>query len=507
MNVKTTTLRALTRTESTAQLFSPHPRSLTPIETATAFTFCGIGIVAALLTSDSSIHRSFVALGAGLALGLLSWRDPVRGIAAIAGWLIFLGFTRRVVSEFQIDTANDPLLAASVIGSAPLFVRAIADGCLRSLTNLAWLVLIFLTLIFVTMANPAGHSAKSAVAGALFWGLPMLYFFVGRRLNERGARLVMWVAFSTIVASAIYAAGQVFIGFPHWDGKWIEAKLFGDESRQMLSLVVADGTIRPFGFASSATGFATAVGTVVLSTAAVAVTTWRNGRRYVAAALAATSLFCLTMLVLNAVRTVLFVVLVATFIVVSAAVGGRLVRWAIMAAACFLLLGLALSFVNPDSLSREGPGGMVRRVVIGLGHPFDDTRENTGSTHINLAKEGFQIAWHEPLGRGPGSTGLVGLRLGEGVDTEKDLSNAAVAFGLPGAMIAILTLALGLFTLYSVAHQRRDAVALAALSVALASLSSWWNTAHWAMAPLLWLAIGWADGTREQLHFRSSVDA
>jgi hypothetical protein len=136
----------------------------------------------------------------------------------------------------------------------------------------------------------------------------------------------------------------------------------------------------------------------------------------------------------------------------------------------------------------------MRRAVVGLRNPFD-TSDSTLPDHIRIARRGLERGWDEPLGTGTGTTlnadgaGYARFKL----DTEFDVSNGAVAFGLVGILLTGVMLLWGLGLAAARAWRRPDLVHLATFGVLIISFRFWWNGGHYALAPLLWLGLGWVD--------------
>jgi hypothetical protein len=138
--------------------------------------------------------------------------------------------------------------------------------------------------------------------------------------------------------------------------------------------------------------------------------------------------------------------------------------------------------------------GMVRRVVLGIGDPLGE-EHSTLRAHFELAQNGVEEGFTDPLGDGTGSVTIAGDRFGgEGTaDTENDLSNAGVALGVVGMGLVVVVTVAAFVLVARRLRERRDIAVLAVLALLLVGLGSWWRGGHWFAAPLLWVLLGWLD--------------
>lgn len=477
----------------------PVDRPLTAREWVAAVVVTLMTVAIGLLLGDSGSARTLMAvLLCCLATGICA-RSSRDGIVVVLIWLVFVGWTRRIVTTFQADPGSDPLLAVGVVGVAVLGLRAIRAGCLRGMSWLAWGVAAMTALSVVTVVNPHHDSAQIALLGIVYWAVPMVWFWVGRSLLGRaGTVRVLLVVGMAAVATAAYGLWQTEVGFPSWDDDWIAA-------RGYQSLVLGHETFRPFGFATSGTGYAAFLAAAMGLTGVLAVRAmWPPGRatRSPAVAAGAAAVFAFTgiALVLSSVRLALLLSVLALAIVVPVVLGrsawtgmGALVAVGAVAVAVF-------NRIDPDSLSRTGIEARFRRVVVGIGHPFGDEWESTYDERWGSVTRGLKQAVLQPLGSGPGQVGqAVGRLGGERLDGETDIANASIAFGMVGLVLMTAVIVVTLVVVYRVARRSTKVVDAAALVLLVTSFGDWWEGAHWFMAPLLWLFVGRADARYSEI--------
>lgn len=459
------------------------------------------GFLLAAFVGDSMAGRSLVLVGVVAGLSVVAVRDRREAVVWLIAWLLVLGTTRRVVSLVQLDPLRDPLLAAAPAIAVLLAIRAVATGGMRRLTPLAGLTALTMGVVAVAALNPRQPSAGSAVAGVVLWGGPLLYFWIGRELDDAHAVKIARVVAGVGVVAAGYGIWQYFVGLPPWDLAWLELRDRGTDNAY-ASLYVGPDTIRPFGMSTSASGFAVLMGLTVTGAVAAAVRSQKTLHTRPAAAWTVVAGLAGTALVLNGTRTVMIVVIPAMIVVVSAVKGWSLLKPVLAVVVIGLFAGLAMNQIDPLSLDRDGVEGNLRRIVIAFGHPTDDQYyENTTDQHLRLLSDGVERGFTDPLGRGPGSVGLAGDRFGgPGLNFETDIANAAVAFGVIGFFVFTAGVIAGPWTAWRAralpARGPTDPaplICILILGFTIVSLRFTFNGQHWAMSALLWLGLGWAD--------------
>jgi hypothetical protein len=371
----------------------------------------------------------------------------------------------------------------------------------------------------VELVNPRQAAGFGRFAGLLVWLVPTLWFWVGRRLvDDRLAFRLLQLAAGATLAVSVYGIVQSVVGFPPWDRLWIDR-------RGYAALFIGPGTVRPFGSLASATEFSIVCGVaaVLAATAfyrprlltapaelAAPADTRRAERRVHRRATAirlialAAFLIASLALVLSAVRTTLVFLIVALPVVYLVLRGRRAFMILLPALVVVALALLAIAQLNPDDLSQDGAMAAVRRVVVVIHDPFsghsgsaaDSNYGNTLSVHFDGIQHGFDEGFHHPFGRGTGSTGIVGDQFGgKTTSTDTDISDAGLAFGVLGLLVTIAIVVLGLAAAIRAALRIRTFERVALVGILIVSLGAWFQGAHYAMAPLLWLLLGRADSS------------
>jgi hypothetical protein len=140
-------------------------------------------------------------------------------------------------------------------------------------------------------------------------------------------------------------------------------------------------------------------------------------------------------------------------------------------------------------------GALIAHQTEGLSDPLNP-ESSTLLVHLTLVRDGLLHALREPAGVGLAQVTNAGSRLGEadalGRDTEADISNAAVAMGIPGLIVYLVVFVAGMRRAYEAARMR-NVLAIAALGILTATMLQWLNGGLYAVAVLPWLVLGWLD--------------
>jgi hypothetical protein len=422
-----------------------------------------------------TVAAIWLVVGLGLAL-------PEALLFVLLPWLVVLGSARRIASLAFPAGHADPFLLIAPTAVAVLFLASVARHGLTVRTTLAKAALVLALLALLETVNPAQGGVATGAAGLLFLLVPIAGFWIGRVFCDDRvfARVLALVAVAGVF-EALYGLGQTFLGFPSWDAAWIR-----DNGYASLSV---NGVTRAFGSFASASEYAAflAIGLVV----AVAFGA-RLGRVWVALPLA--GLFAVALLYAS-VRGVMFLVPVALVLMLAARTRRPLAFSLALAGAAILIVPTLVGRLAPEN--GTGSGALIKHQVAGLQHPLSGS-SSTLSLHAALVWDGLKTAVHDPLGMGTGAVTLAGQKFGgEALNTEADVSNAAVALGAAGVIAYVVLLGAGMRAAYSLAAHRRDALSLIALGLLVVTFMQWLNGGQYAVALLVWLTLGWIDRARE----------
>jgi hypothetical protein len=438
----------------------------------------GASLLVGLLVANASYVRYALAAGFCALIVGAGLRAPRALLLSLAVWLTALGLLRRFVTLAFASARMDPLLVVEPLAFLIVLATANGLGAFRRRTELSVGVIVLSALVVVAALNPLQPSLSAGAVSLIFFA-PLVAFWIGRILSDDTFRRILWLYALLALPVAVYGMVQVLAGFPSWDASWVAHS--GYDSLQVL------GAVRPFSTFSSSAEYAMFLEVAILAWLLV------GRRRSRALALVA--------------PVGLFAALVYTSSrgpILSLALAGGLLLAAWKRLPGFGALALAVVFVGivpllasqvlPSSSSSQA--GLVQHQLQGLANPFDPSK-STALLHVRLMFNGMKRAFSDPAGGGLSQVTIAAQKYG-GTQTggETDPSNAATAMGLPGLLAYLWVLVLGLGAAYRFASRRRDAIALAALGVLMATFPQWLNGGLYADAWLPWLALGWLDGAQ-----------
>ncbi len=420
-----------------------------------------------------------------LLVAALALVAPRHLVVLLTVWLAALGLVRRLLTQVGASSSADPLVLVGPFALALLALIALRMRTRRKHTPLAASVGVLSFLVALSALNPSQGSPTVGLSGLVFVLVPMLAFWVGRDLcDDTLLERVLGLTGLLAVAAAVYGLAQTFVGFPAWDRTWVATQGYA-------SLSVGD-TIRAFGSFSSAVEYAhyLAIGIIVW------LAFWLRSR-WLAVTVAAVALL-LTALFYESSRGVIFGLLFTAGVVFAARRRFPLMLSLVAGLAATVLLVFAVSRLAPTHESPSGRTALAQHQLQGIANPLDP-ESSTLLVHLDLVGSGLESAITHPAGRGVGVVTRAGQKFGGSANqTESDPSNMAVALGIPGVIAYVVVFVLGFRTVYAVAAARRDPLATAALAVTAVTAFAWLSGGEYAIAPLPWLAMGWADGWLER---------
>jgi hypothetical protein len=344
---------------------------------------------------------------------------------------------------------------------------------------LSKLVVILLALTLVETVNPQSGNLKAAVVGLLFMAAPLLWFFVGKEFADRKLALMVLATGTVIgVTVALYGLWQTAVGFPDWDKAWV-ARNGGYDSLNVL------GSMRAFGTLSSSAEYATYLGLAL--TVAVAGVLRRSRLALVALPVLGSALF------LASTRSIVVLSLISVIVMLGLRTGNLRLAVPTIALAAGLLVAVvqfAGSALSASAIASGNP--LIVHQVTGLMNPFDPD-QSTLLGHSQMLINGLSLSLNYPLGLGTAATNQAGLLSGSaGIATEVDISNEFVSLGPLGGLLFICLLVTTLWRVARLTISSRG-IALAVTGVLIVTFGQWLNGGYYAVAPLVWFLIGWAN--------------
>lgn len=465
------------------------PRSLTVAARGTAVAALAVllaGGIADVVVARPRLISVVLAGAVGLALGLVALREPHHAVLALFALLPFLALGRRMLIASAGWHSADPLLLVAP-GVALLLLTA-ARPKVSAGDRLSKAVIAFVALAVLESANPAGGGLLAGPVGLLFVVAPLLWFFVGRNaIDGRTARRLLSLVLVLAPVVALYGIRQTRTGLFSWDEAWLRVSGY-------QALHVGD-VIRAFGTFSSSAEYALYMAIAVVVALAFAM----HGRIW--------TLVIVPLLVwaifIDSSRGIVVLMLGTTIVLVGMRTRRLVVAYATVAVG-LLVVGMTVhTYSGSLNTWASGSGNpLIEHQIGGLTNPLD-SQQSTLSAHWHLFVGGLGESLRHPIGLGTGSTNLAGSRFG-GVTagTEVDLSNAFVGLGVGGGVLFVAILGVTLRRVAVLYLGRGDPVLLAASGLLFVTLGQWLNGGYYAVAPLVWLVVGWIE-SEWRLHTRS----
>jgi hypothetical protein len=470
--------RAPVQRDPTRSLTRDAWRALVPI---------GVAAVALplALRFDSSHVVTASLLGAVLIGTTLYSRRS--GLLATLLYLLFLGDYRRFVGFLSGYPESDPLLLVAPAAAAVLFCCALFEQRLSLRGPLAKLVAALMLLMAFGMLNPLQGGLDVGVAGALFYLVPLLWFWIGRAYVTR--ELLEFLSLRMLVAVGALATAwglyQNYFGLLAFEQAWVERIGYG-------ALYISDEVVRAIAFFNSSAEYQR----FLLVTAVSLLAAWLAQRSKLALALPVV----LVALFLAAARGP--IVMFAGAAVVLWAVAGRsAITWPARFVAGAAMLGAALLgallFLQTVTFG-ERVGAVVDRQVEGLLDPTNE-RTSTAVGHLQMVVDGIVAGVTTPAGQGLGATTLAASKFGaRTINAELDFANIMLSLGILGGLLYAAIIVTVLRTSLAWWRAARETTALVTLGIVVVTFGGWLIGGEYSMAALVWLYVGAMDNLASQ---------
>lgn len=427
-------------------------------------------------------HYLTAAVLAAFLIALALWSRPA-GIVTTLAYLVLMGDYRRYAGFLQGYPSSDPLLL--VAPTAVFFLSALVfvDGRAKGASTLGALVAMFSLLMAAEVFNPEQGGIAVGFAGALFYFIPMLWFWIGRAYGTGALtqQVLRWLIIPAAICTALLGIYQAFYGLLPFEAAWARDKA------DAFSALFVSQSVRPFGFFTSPAEHVR----FLLIGSVITVAYWLRGRSLVIVILPL--LFAAMFLGSSRGPVVMFTLTTVTLWSVLSRSSALWVPRAVLAAAIAgsaLAAGLiGLQQARLDSRIEA----LVTHQVEGLLNPTD-TEKSTAVGHIALAGEGLMEGVTSPAGKGLGATTIGASKFGSGAySAEVDLANMFYSLGILGGALYLAVIVAAIVAAVSLWRARRDAVALAMLGTGLCTLSAWLLGGEYAIDAILWFVLGAID--------------
>lgn len=449
----------------------------------------GLAAAPALLLVILALAAGYPVLAGGAVLVVLTVvvavTNPRGAIPAVVGYLAIMSGARRVLEYNLGDFGDlgdlDPLLAVAPAVAFPLAYIAARSSERVVTTPLGVAMRVLLVVSIIGIFNPLQGPLAVGVVGYAFFGVPLLWFWVGRYfVDDRTLSHVLRVIGFAALAAAAYGISQSTGRLPPWDALWVDTV-------DLPSLRV-DGQVKAFSTFASPGEFARYMSMGLLI--------WVVGARWRSSPISQRLIVVIAVSVL-AVALVVPSVRIAVLLT-ALGLGAVLAaqhRLSPVRASTLAVLALLAVVAMANIVQGFGPTGnvLVDRQIEGLADPISGDA-TTFEKRQSLFGQAIEAAAVNPLGAGTGATTLAASRFGgQALNSETDVGDVALSWGIPGLLTYVVVLVLGLRTAYLLAVQRQDWLSFGVLAVLFAVGLQWINGGLYSLAPVVWLCLGWAD--------------
>jgi len=461
----------------------------------------GLGVAAVL---QPQLWRGLLAAALVVNVVVLGMKWPKAAAVATLLWLPLLALVRRLLIGEAGWTQNDPLLLVGPIAALFLCCRIfVLERRQIAPDRISKLVLLLLVIAFAGAFNPVGEGGLfGGLAGLMYLGVPLLWFFIGRELGDRQTvRRLMQVVVVLAVAIAAYGLYQTEFGsFPQWDIDWFHVSGFaalGVGTSESGSLL-----LRPWGTFASNSEYSAWLGIAVVFAVAML-----YHRRPV---LAVTVPMLMIALFLAGGRSVMALTLIGFIVLTALRSRNKALALVVVVLGIGATYGAALAFgERVDRAAGLSGDAKAERQAGGLLNPLDPD-ESTFITHWEAFLDGIGEGFAHPVGLGTGASNLGGKVGGEGErgsgeqagggregdlggSNDNDVADVFISLGLAGGFVFLAIIVLSFRTVFSRYWRgQTDWAMLAVAGTMVVTLGYWLKGGHYATSALLWFLLGWA---------------
>jgi hypothetical protein len=442
-----------------------------------------VALMSLFLMPGEAGQRILLTITIGVTLFAMLVFSPVMGVCATMVFLSVLGGLKRWLIPVLGYQVNDPLMLVGPVIIMLIFVQRLLRRDIPWDTPVAKLTVALLVLMGLGMLNPMQGGFAVGIAGAMFYIVPLLWFYFGRFFGSAGmVRAALNCAFIIAIFTGLYGQYQQFFGFTDSEQLWMRYTGFilgvGGSSQKVFSTFPSTAEYGEF----------LGIG-VVLSFVGIL-------RRR--AIFAPFLILFFLMMFLSGNRSIVFMALAAC--AVMWAVQGQnarawLPRLIVAGVLTLFALAFSLSTINTSAIQNDTAREMVEHQVKGLSDPT--SKADSGASHLSLIGHGILFGFTHPLGNGLGST-TMGMKMAgdtsvETVATEADFSNMFVSLGAVGGILYLALMVAILRALLRRWTETRSFEVLSILGILVCQLGLWLMGSHYAEAVLIWVCLGVLD--------------
>lgn len=466
------------------------PRSLR-LPSGSAVVVVGIPAAVALGVA-AALHpdwwRALLAAAVVVNLIVVSMKWPGAGAVATLLWLPLLAFIRRLLISEAGWTANDPLLLVGPLVALFLCYRIFVVERRKLATDrLSRLVLALLVIAFLGVFNPFGTGGiLGGLAGLIFLGVPLLWFFIGREIGSRQTitRLVYAVVVMSLAIGCYGLYQTKFGSFPQWDIDWYN--ITGYNGVKAGSTGAGSVQLRPWGTFASTSEYS-----AYLGFAFIFALTMLYHRRPV---LAVTMPVLALAVFLAGGRSVMALLLLTCVVLTALRVRNRVLAIVIVVLGIGATFGVAAALgPSLDRSANLSGSATEQRQVGGLLSPLDP-KQSSLLGHTSNLTSAVQTGFSNPVGLGTGASNIgANVGGGKGLETDIDIGDVLVSFGFIAGLGFLAIIVLSFKTVFGrYLRGKPDPLVFAVAGIMVLNLGQWLQGGHYAASPLMWFLLGWA---------------
>ncbi|MDX1933051.1 MAG: hypothetical protein SFU56_10640 [Capsulimonadales bacterium] len=429
-------------------------------------------------------QRSLLTFSLAAILYASMVNTPFIGVPLALIYLSTFSVAKRYLIPLLGYSTYDPLILVQPVIISLFVVNLLLRRRLPFDTLLSRMIGILLVIMILEMANPLQGGIHISLAGALFYIIPLLWFYGGRTLGtHRVTRAFANIVIITAIMGVLYAFRQQFYGFTDVEKQWLEL------TKNDVGQYISNNVMRVFSFFNS---FAEYTG--VTSIAAI---------------------FCFV-LFLNRNRLAIFPwLLLMTGIILSSSRGALLgtllgcsLVWGLqsrnprawlprltvsLVLGGFLLIA-GLNQARDIETSNDTTDALLQWQAKGI-LKAADARESTGVVHSNQFFDGVVRGFVQPLGNGLGTTTIAGAKFGVylGAAAENDLGNLFISCGAFGGLLYLAIMLWAIWRTVWVWHRHRTWLSLGIVGMLAATAGTWLIGGRYSQCMIIWFLIGYVD--------------
>ncbi len=442
--------------------------------------------------------RGFALATAGLMMLVPLLINLQWGLMAMVVFEPLRGFLRRLQYLIVPYSENEPIHLLTPIVTIVAFLFVFKRFSLGLLFDgpLTKAVTVLGAICVLQVLNPLQGGIAVGLSGALFYLVPMAWFYFARAVDDSFfPRVLRTVAVMGGLCS-LWGLSQIVFGYTDFERYWIE-------NTDAYSSIAVYNVTRALATFSSAEEWGRYVLLGALVSFGLAAMKSLGQRRF---GWLAAGLFLCFMLALSGQRTSIFGLVVGVVVLVATgarSVGGMVSRASLLIIPFVLIIALAGGMTEDDIYSQDSGNGIGTM----LSHTKKGTVDPTGEGSLEARFTTWTAVWTEtipsnPFGAGLGSKSAMARRSGadgDGTPIDNHFFYLAISAGAPAMLLLVgILFAAGKRCVANWLSTEAGSDAEVYNRIALALLSSFilnnffgTSFAIYSVAPIGWLLIGW----------------